>query len=189
MEQRITFPINEATARGLRAGDTVRVNGVIYTGRDAAHMRLVELLKEGKPLPIDLNGQAIYYVGPSPAPPGRPVGSAGPTTSGRMDVYTPPLLALGLRAMIGKGSRHPEVVEAMRRHGAVYLVCVGGAAALLARSITASEVVAFPDLGPEAIHRFTVSDFPTIVAIDSEGEDYYARGVAEYRSQVRAGRG
>lgn len=174
------LPLSAAEARMLRAGDTVELTGDMYTGRDAAHKRLIALLDEGNPLPIDLQGQTIYYVGPAPASPGHAVGSAGPTTSYRMDVYTPRLLALGLRVMIGKGQRSPEVRDAMKQFGAVYLGAVGGAAALIARSIKKSEVVAYPDLGPEAIHRFTVEKFPAVVLMDSAGGNLYESGPRAY---------
>ncbi|MDQ7793373.1 MAG: Fe-S-containing hydro-lyase [bacterium] len=173
---RLTPPLREDEVRKLRAGDRVLLSGVIYTGRDAAHKRLVEAHTQGQALPLDLSGQVIYYVGPCPAKPGQAIGSAGPTTSGRMDTYAPTIMQLGLKAMVGKGLRSPAVVEAMKQHGAVYLVATGGAGALLARRITAAEVVAYPDLGPEAIYRLEVTDFPTIVAIDAHGGDLYAAG-------------
>ncbi|NLC33542.1 MAG: Fe-S-containing hydro-lyase [Clostridiales bacterium] len=177
----LDLPLDEKTVRSLRAGDAVTLSGSIITGRDAAHKRLVDLIDQGKELPVDLNGQAIYYVGPAPASPGHAVGSAGPTTSYRMDVYTPKLLDLGLRAMIGKGLRSKEVVESMKKNGAVYFGAVGGAAALISRSIIASEVIAYPDLGAEAIHRFTIKDFPVIVIIDSEGNNLYESGPKLYK--------
>ncbi len=165
----------------LTAGTAVLISGVIYTGRDAAHKRLVEALEHGEPLPFDIAGQTIYYVGPSPAPPGRVIGSAGPTTSSRMDPFTPRLLAAGLRAMIGKGNRSPEVREAMRRYRAVYFVAVGGAAALIARCIKQARVVAYEDLGTEAIRRLVVEDFPAVVANDIFGGDLFEKARAEYR--------
>ena len=174
------LPLSDAEARMLRAGDTVELTGTMYTGRDAAHKRLIALLEEGKPLPVDLAGQTIYYVGPAPASPGHAVGSAGPTTSYRMDAYTPALLSLGLRVMIGKGRRSQEVQAAMQKTGAVYLGAVGGAAALIARSIKESQVIAYPDLGPEAIHLFTVEKFPAIVLMDSVGGNLYESGPAAY---------
>lgn len=177
----ITTPLSPAAARSLRAGEAVRISGSIYTARDAAHARLNDLLLRGEPLPLDLQGAVIYYAGPAPARPGRPIGSCGPTTSERMDRYTPALLARGLRGMIGKGERSPAVVEAMRTNGAVYFAATGGAGALLARCVTAAEPVAFADLGTEAITRLTVVDFPVIVAIDADGNDYYAIGQAAWR--------
>ncbi|HAI21158.1 MAG TPA: Fe-S-containing hydro-lyase [Clostridiales bacterium UBA8153] len=177
----ITTPVSEQMARSLAAGERVLITGTIYTGRDAAHKRMVEALDRGEGLPVDLEGQLIFYVGPCPAKPGQAIGSAGPTTSGRMDAYAPRLMAAGLRGMIGKGLRQPAVVEAMKRYGCVYLVAVGGAGALLAQKITKAEVVAFPDLGPEAIHRLQVENFPVFVGIDAAGTDMYAEGVAKYR--------
>lgn len=177
----LTLPLDEKTARSLRAGDAVSLSGAIYTGRDAAHKRLIELIDKGEPLPIPLDGETIYYVGPAPASPGHAVGSAGPTTSYRMDPYTPKLLALGLRGMIGKGLRGPAVVEAMKEHGAVYFGAVGGSAVLISRSIIKSEVVAYEDLGPEAIHRFHIKDFPAVVAIDAQGNNLYEQGPLLYR--------
>jgi len=165
----------------LNVGDTVLISGTIYTGRDAAHKRLIELLEAGKELPIDIKGQIIYYVGPSPARPGKPVGSAGPTTSYRMDPYAPKLLALGLKAMIGKGSRSQDVINAMKKHKAVYLAAVGGAAALIARSIKKAEIVAYEDLGSEAIRRMEVEDFPAIVVNDTKGNDLYKIGTEQYQ--------
>lgn len=184
---RLTTPLLTEDVTALRAGDLVSICGIIYTARDAAHKRLHDLIVQGKELPVDLRGQLLYYVGPAPAKPGHVVGSAGPTTSGRMDVYTPELLKLGLKGTIGKGLRSPAVVQAMREHGAVYLGVVGGAAALLARSVKAARVVAYEDLGPEAIHEFVVEDFPAIVVIDSRGENLYEREPARYASTL-AGR-
>ncbi len=178
---RLNLPLDESTVRGLRAGDQVLLSGSIYTGRDAAHKRLVALLDEGKPLPVSLEGETIYYVGPAPASPGHAVGSAGPTTAYRMDAYTPKLLAQGLRGMIGKGLRNQQVIDAMAEHGAVYFGAVGGAAALIARSIKSSTVVAYEDLGPEAIHRFVIEDFPVIVLIDSHGGNLYETGPELYK--------
>ncbi len=172
----LTAPFDRATAERLRAGDLVRLSGVIWTGRDAAHKRLVARLDAGEALPVDLRDQVIYFVGPCPAPPGRPIGSAGPTTSGRMDAYSPRLIAeCGLRGMIGKGDRSPAVVEAMRRYGAVYFAATGGAGALIAGSIVKCELVAFPELGPEAMYRLEVRDFPLVVAIDAAGNSLYVR--------------
>lgn len=179
--RRIRAPFDDATARSLRAGERVLISGVLLAARDAAHKRLVELLEEGAPLPVDLTGQVVYYVGPSPARPGRVIGSAGPTTAGRMDAYTPRLLDAGLRGMIGKGYRSPQVVDAMRAHGAPYLAAVGGAGALIARSIKNYAVLAWPELGPEALAAMDVEDFPAIVVIDSLGNDQYAMGQRPYR--------
>lgn len=177
----LNLPLDERTVRSLRAGDAVTLTGSIITGRDAAHKRLVELIDQGKPLPVSLEGETIYYVGPAPASPGHAVGSAGPTTSYRMDSYTPKLLEHGLRAMIGKGLRNQQVIEAMKQHGAVYFGAVGGAAALISKSIQSSEVLAYEDLGPEAIHRFVVKDFPVIVLIDSLGNNLYESGPKLYK--------
>jgi len=174
-------PLTEADARALSAGDKVLVTGTIFTARDAAHSRMVELIERGEDLPIELDGQIIYYVGPTPASPGKPTGSAGPTTSIRMDRFTPQLLALGLRAVIGKGDRGPGFTAALKENGAVYLAAVGGAGALLAEKVKAAEVVAWPELGTEAIHRFEVEDFPAIVVMDAKGGDLYASGRAKYR--------
>lgn len=177
----LNLPLDEKKARSLRAGDAVTLSGSILTGRDAAHKRLVELIDKGEELPVSLKNETIYYVGPAPASPGHAVGSAGPTTSYRMDAYTPKLLAHGLRAMIGKGLRNEEVIRAMSTFGAVYFGAVGGAAALISRSIQSSEVVAYPDLGPEAIHRFVIKDFPVIVLIDSLGNNLYESGPKLYK--------
>ncbi len=171
---RITTPFPVENARSLRAGDQVLLSGVVWTGRDAAHKKLVALLDAGKPLPMELKDQIIYFVGPCPAPPGRPIGSAGPTTSGRMDAYSPVLIArCGLTGMIGKGNRSPAVVEAMKQFGAVYFGATGGAGALIARCIKSCEVIAFPELGTEAVHKLTVEDFPLVVAIDALGNSLY----------------
>ena len=177
---RLTPPLQDKTIKDLVMGDLVLVTGTIYTARDAAHKRLIELLEAGRELPVNFQGQILYYVGPSPARPGRVIGAAGPTTSTRMDVYTPILLKLGLKAMIGKGKRGPEVMAALKKYIAVYLGATGGAGALISKCITAAEVVAFPDLGPEAIHRLEVEDFPTIVINDCHGGDLYELGRREY---------
>jgi len=177
----INTPLTDEDVEKLHAGDRVFISGVIYTGRDAAHKRLFELLQAGQPLPVDLRGQVIYYVGPTPARPGRVIGSAGPTTSGRMDAYAPALIAYGLKGMIGKGLRNQGVLDAMKQHKAVYFGATGGAGALLARRIKKAEVVAYGDLGPEAIHRLEVEDFPVIVINDAHGGDLYSRGVSEYQ--------
>lgn len=180
----LTAPLSLEKTRSLVAGDKVLITGTIYTARDAAHRRLIELIEKGGELPFELTGQIIYYVGPTPASPGRATGSAGPTTSSRVDRYTPQLLARGLRAVIGKGDRSPEVARALQAHGAVYLAAVGGAGALLAERIRVAEVVAWPELGTEAIHRFEVSDFPAIVVLDAQGGNLYASGRKKYRRQV-----
>ncbi len=177
---RLKTPLSDADVEKLKAGDKVLLNGVIYTGRDAAHKRLFELLKEGKSLPIDIKGQVIYYVGPAPAKPGQVIGSAGPTTSGRMDAYSPKLMEVGLKGMIGKGMRKKEVVEAMKKYKAVYFAATGGAGALLAKAIKKAQVVAYEDLGPEAINRLEVEDFPVIVVNDTQGNDLYQQGMAQY---------
>ncbi|MCR5562236.1 MAG: Fe-S-containing hydro-lyase [Desulfovibrio sp.] len=182
----IRAPFDEATARSLRAGDSVRISGTILAARDAAHKRLVECLDRGKALPVDLHGQVVYYVGPSPARPGQPIGAAGPTTAGRMDAYTPRLLAEGLRGMIGKGYRKPEVVEAMKKYGVPYLAAVGGAGALIARRIRKYTVLAWPELGPEALAAMEVEDFPAIVVIDCVGNNQYEAGQTPYKTLQEA---
>ena len=168
-------PFTRDDLAGLSVGDTVLLSGTILTARDAAHKRLIALLDAGQPLPVSLAGQAIYYVGPCPAPPGQVIGSCGPTTSGRVDPYTPALLAQGLLGMIGKGQRSSAVIEAMREHGAVYFAATGGAGALIAQCVTAARVVAFEELGAEAIFELTVENFPLIVAIDAQGKNLYDR--------------
>jgi len=178
---KLSPPLTDQDVSPLEIGDLVLVSGVIYTARDAAHKRLVEMLAAGSPLPMDLKGQIMYYVGPSPAPPGRVIGAAGPTTSYRMDSYAPALIRLGLKAMIGKGKRAPEVIEAMKEYQAVYLGATGGAGALISQRIVTAEVIAFPELGPEAVHRLEVQDFPTIVINDCLGRDLYEQGVRQYR--------
>ena len=180
MNKYINVPLSDADAAKLRAGDYVYLTGIIYTARDAAHKRMYEALQRGEALPIELKNSVIYYMGPSPAREGRPIGSAGPTTAGRMDRYTPSLLYLGLKGMIGKGKRTPEVKEAIVRNGAVYFAAVGGAGALLSRAVTKSEVVAYDDLGTEAIRRLEIKDFPAIVVIDSQGNDLYEAAIEEY---------
>jgi fumarate hydratase subunit beta len=180
---KITSPIEEKVIARLTAGTKVTISGVIYTARDAAHYRITRALEMGEKPPFDLAGQTIYYMGPSPAPPGRVIGSAGPTTSSRMDGYTPGLLAAGIRAMIGKGSRSTEVREAIQKYRAVYLAATGGAGALLARTIKRVEVIAYEELGTEAILKLTVEDFPAIVANDSYGEDLFEQGRAKYKKR------
>ena len=179
--KKIRAPFDETTARSLRAGDRVLITGTILAARDAAHKRLVETLDRGEPLPVDLQGAVVYYLGPSPARPGNPIGAAGPTTSGRMDAYTPRLLKQGLKGMIGKGYRSPDVIKAMEEFGVPYLAAVGGAGALIARSIRKYTVPAYEDLGPEAVAAMEVEDFPAIVVIDCLGGNYYEAGQAPYR--------
>lgn len=173
MDRYITVPLTEEDVISLRAGDYVYLTGTIYTARDAAHKRMYESLEAQEPLPLDVKDNVIYYMGPSPAREGRPVGSAGPTTASRMDKYAPVLLDMGLKGMIGKGKRNPAVKDAIRRNKAVYFAAIGGAGALLSRSITDSCVIAYDDLGPEAIHRLEVKDFPVIVVVDAQGNDLY----------------
>lgn len=177
---RLTTPLDDSAVERLSAGDLVVLSGVIYTARDAAHERFARMLQRGEPLPLDLRGQVIYYCGPTPPRPGRPIGSAGPTTATRMDVYTPALLARGLKGMIGKGRRGTEVREALRRYRCVYFAAVEGTAALLGQRIRSAEIVAFNDLGPEAIYRFVVDDFPAVVANDIRGNDVYEIGRKQY---------
>lgn len=180
MDQYIQAPVSKEDARSLKAGDYVYLSGTIYTARDAAHKRMKEALDQGQKLPFDLKGSVIYYMGPSPAREGRPIGSAGPTTASRMDKYTPELLDLGLGAMIGKGKRSPAVIDAMLRNGAVYFAAVGGAGALLSKCILSSEIVAYEDLGAEAIRKLEVKNFPVIVVIDSQGNNWYETASKEY---------
>lgn len=184
MEKKITTPLTLDKVKELKAGDSVLITGVIYTARDAAHKRLIELLEQGEDLPIDIKNSIIYYVGPTPAKPGNPIGSAGPTTSYRMDSYTPKLLDNGLRGMIGKGSRSSEVIDSMKKNGAVYFAAIGGAAALMGKSIKKAEVVAYEDLGAEAIRRIEVVDLPVIVAIDTQGNNLYEIGKNDYLKKM-----
>ncbi|MCU0579246.1 MAG: Fe-S-containing hydro-lyase [Desulfobacterota bacterium] len=177
----LTTPLTDEAVSALEVGDKVFLSGIIYTARDAAHKRLIDLLDAGRPLPFDVRGQVIYYVGPSPARPGRIIGAAGPTTSYRMDPYAPRLLEIGLKAMIGKGKRAPAVKEALVRHRAVYLGATGGAGALIAQSIKSAEVIAYEELGPEAIRRMMVENFPAVVINDARGNDLYEEGVKTYR--------
>ena len=179
--KKITTPLTDAMVKDLKAGDSVLITGIIYTGRDAAHKRLVDTLQKGEKLPVDLKGQIIYYVGPAPAKPGYPIGPAGPTTSGRMDPYTPTLLAYGMKGMIGKGNRNPDVIDALKKHTGVYFAAVGGAAALIAKRIKKCETVAYDDLGPEAVMKLTVEDFPAVVVNDCYGNDLYEEGMKKYR--------
>lgn len=181
MNRYIQEPVSKEEAAQLKAGDYVYLTGTIYTARDAAHKRMKEALEEGKSLPFDIKGNMIYYMGPSPAREGRPIGSAGPTTASRMDKYTPQLLDLGMAGMIGKGKRSPQVIEAIVRNKAVYFAAVGGAGALLSKCIVSSEVVAYEDLGTEAIRRLEVKNFPVIVVIDSEGNNLYETAIEKYK--------
>lgn len=177
----ITTPLTEEVVLDLRAGDRVYISGVVYTARDAAHKRMTESLEQGEALPFDVAGQVIYYVGPTPPKPGQVIGSAGPTTSGRMDKYAPTLLDLGLKGMIGKGYRNQEVKDSIVANKAVYMAAVGGSGALLAKSIKSQEMVAYEDLGPEAIRRIVVENFPAIVINDVEGNDLYLDGIEKYK--------
>lgn len=178
----INTPLTRDMVRQLTAGDVVEISGVVYAARDAAHKRFIEMLDAGKELPFDIKDQIIYYVGPCPARPGHVIGSAGPTTSGRMDAYAPRLIELGLTGMIGKGLRSGDVVEAMKVYGAVYFGAVGGAGALLSKCIISEEIAAFPELGPEALRRLVVRNFPAVVVIDSEGMDLYSTGRKKFQS-------
>lgn len=181
MEKKITLPITDENIKNLKAGDSVLLTGSIITGRDAAHKRLYELIQNGEKLPVDIKGELIYYVGPAPTKPGHAVGPAGPTSSYRMDKYAPSLLDLGLKGMIGKGARNKEVVDAIVRNKGVYLVAIGGAAALIAKSIKSEEILCYEDLGTEAVRRYEVEDFPCIVAIDSNGNNVYETEPPKYR--------
>ena len=184
MAMNITVPMSRETARTLKAGDSVLLSGVIYTARDAAHKRLCELAAQGKELPLDVKDSVIYFVGPTPAKPGEVIGSAGPTTSYRMDAYSPTLIALGETGMIGKGKRGPEVIAAMKEHGAVYFGAIGGCGALLSRCIKSAKIVAYEDLGAEAIRELVVENFPAVVIIDSYGNNLYETGKADYLSTI-----
>ena len=176
----INAPLTEETVKDLHAGDVVRISGYIYTARDAAHKRLYEALERGEKLPLDLTDNVIYYVGPTPAKPGEVVGSAGPTTSGRMDAYAPTMMSVGARGMIGKGARLPEVVDAMKKYHGVYFGAIGGAGALLAKCIKKCELIAYEDLGAEALRKLYVEDMPLVVIIDSEGNNLYEEGRKSY---------
>lgn len=184
MAKRISAPLSREAARALRAGESCLISGTIYTARDAAHKRLCELAARSEPLPLDLKDAVIYFVGPTPAKPGQAIGSAGPTTSYRMDAYSPTLIALGQTGMIGKGKRNEAVIAAMKAHGAVYFGAIGGCGALLSRCIRSSEVIAYDDLGAEAIRRLTVEDFPAVVIIDSEGNNLYETGRQAYLASL-----
>ena len=181
MAKKITLPLNEETLKDLSAGDDVLLTGTIYVGRDAAHKRMIEALDRRQKLPFDIKGQTIYFMGPTPARPGKPIGAAGPTTSGRMDSYSPRLIAEGLKGMIGKGMRSTAVIEAMKQHKAVYFGAIGGAGALASKSIKKAEVVAYEELGAEALRRLEVTDFPVTVVNDAYGGDLYQEGKAKYR--------
>ena len=185
MEHYVNLPLTEEKARQLRCGDTVYLTGEVYTSRDAGHKRMVELLSRGEDLPFDPTNATIYYVGPSPARPGQVIGSAGPTTSGRMDAYAPRLLCVGARGMIGKGARSPEVVEAMKRYSGVYFGAIGGAGALLAKCIKKAELIAWEDLQSEALRKLWVENMPLVVVIDCEGNDLYEKGRADYLAVVK----
>lgn len=180
MERYINVPLDGETAASLKIGDYVYLTGTIYTARDAAHKRMHDALEKGEPLPLEMKNNVIYYMGPSPARTGRPIGSAGPTTASRMDKYAPALLDLGLKGMIGKGRRTKEVKEAVMRNGAVYFAAVGGAGALLSRSIISSQVIAYDDLGTEAIRKLDVKDFPVVVVMDAQGNDLYETAIRDY---------
>ncbi len=184
--KRLTTPLSDADVESLHAGDLVTITGVIYGARDAAHKRLTEAMSRGETLPVDLQGQIVYYVGPTPARPGQAIGAAGPTTSTRMDPYTPALLARGLKGMIGKGYRSRAVLEALREYKAVYLAATGGAGALLAKRIKKADVMAYDDLGPEALYRFEVEEFPAMVVNDAFGGDLYAEGKEAFRKGMAA---
>ena len=181
MDRKIQVPISKEDAKSLRAGDYVYLTGTIYTARDAAHKRMQEALDAGQPLPIEMDRNVIYYMGPSPAREGRPIGSAGPTTASRMDKYTPALLELGMRGMIGKGRRTEAVRESMMKNQAVYFAAVGGAGALLSKSILQAEVIAYEDLGTEAIRKLEIKDFPVIVVMDCEGNNLYDMAIEQYK--------
>ena len=185
MAKKIQLPLTHEMARELRAGDSCLLSGVLYTARDAAHKRLCELVAQGKELPIDIQNATIYFVGPTPAKPGQAIGSAGPTTSYRMDAYSPTLIAIGQTGMIGKGKRSAEVVDAMKQHGAVYFGAIGGCGALLSKCIKKAELVAYEDLQSEAIRRLEVEDFPVVVIIDSEGNNLYETGRKEYLESIK----
>lgn len=179
--KRITTPLTKEMARSLKAGDSVLITGTIFSARDAAHKVMTEALDRGETLPMDFTNQIVYYLGPTPAKPGDAVGSAGPTTAGRMDKYTPQMIEQGLSGIIGKGYRSQEVIESMKKNSTVYMVAIGGAGALISKSIKAYEVLAYPELGPEALAKLTVEDFPAIVAIDCDGNNYYEEGQKPYR--------
>ncbi len=181
MDRKIQVPLSKEDAKSLKAGDYVYLSGTIYSARDAAHKRMSEAIAKGEKLPLEMEGNVIYYMGPSPAREGRPIGSAGPTTAGRMDPYVPTLLDMGMRGMIGKGKRTQDVVDGIVRNGAVYFAAVGGAGALLSQRIKSSEVIAYDDLGPEAIRKLEIENMPVVVVIDSEGNDLYKTAIEKYK--------
>ncbi len=181
--RKITTPLTDDVISDLRAGDKIELTGVLYTARDAGHKRLVKMIKDGDKLPFDIKGQVLYFVGPTPAKPGMPIGSAGPTTSGRMDLYSPHLIKCGLKGMIGKGARAKEVIETMREYKCIYFAAIGGVAALLSKKIKKAEVIAFEDLGTEAIRRLEVENFPVVVINDIYGGDLYKEGVKQYSTR------
>ncbi len=184
MDRKLTIPATDEEIKELRAGDMLYITGTIYTARDAAHKRMFDTLNEGGELPYDIEGSFVYYLGPTPAKPGQVIGSAGPTTSSRMDKYTPLLLSKGLKGMIGKGKRSPEVVDAIVKNGAVYCAAIGGLGALLSNRITKSEVIAYDDLGTEAIRKLTVEDLPVVVIIDTEGNNLYETAAADFLKTI-----
>lgn len=177
----LTTPLSDAVIKDLKAGDMAYISGVVYTARDAAHKKMCELLDEGQPMPFDFTGAAVYYAGPCPAKPGKPIGSVGPTTSGRMDLYAPKLMEQGLKIMIGKGLRSKEVIDSIVKHGGIYFAAIGGAAALMGKSVESAEVIAFDELGTEAVRRLVVKELPVIVAIDSRGNNMYDEGREKYQ--------
>jgi fumarate hydratase subunit beta len=179
--KKITTPLDDAAVLNLKAGESVLISGIIYTARDSAHKRMVDSLKKQEPLPIDIKGQIIYYAGPAPAKPGYPIGPIGPTTSGRMDAFTPLMLEKGLKGMVGKGNRSKDVIEAMKKYKAVYFAAIGGAAALLAKRVKSARVVAYDDLGAEAITELVVDELPVVVVNDAFGNDLYEEGIKQYR--------
>lgn len=185
MEIKLHTPLTEDRISNLKSGDSILLSGTIYSARDAAHKRLIELLDQGKELPLNIKDEIIYYVGPSPAKPGKVIGSAGPTTSYRMDAYAPKLMDLGLKGMIGKGARNKEVIESIKKNKAVYLGAIGGAAALIGKSIVKSEIIAYEDLGAEAIRKMEVKDMPLVVIIDSKGDNLYELGQKEYLDSIK----
>lgn len=185
MEIKLHTPLTEDRISNLKAGDSILLSGTIYSARDAAHKRLIELLDQGKELPLNIKDEIIYYVGPSPAKPGKVIGSAGPTTSYRMDAYAPKLMDLGLKGMIGKGARNKEVIQSIKKNKAVYLGAIGGAAALIGKSIVKSEIIAYEDLGAEAIRKMEVKDMPLVVIIDSKGDNLYELGQKEYLDSIK----
>ncbi|MDR1755944.1 MAG: Fe-S-containing hydro-lyase [Culturomica sp.] len=177
----LTTPLSDEVIRELKAGEMAYISGVVYTARDAAHKKMYDLLDGGKPMPFDFTGAAVYYAGPCPAKPGKPIGSIGPTTSGRMDLYAPKLMDQGLKVMIGKGLRNKEVIDSIVKHGGIYFAAIGGAAALMGKSVESAEVIAFDDLGTEAVRRLVVKELPVIVAIDSRGNNMYDEGRKKYQ--------